>query len=105
MEQISAAIGKFFMAIIAAVLLTLLRGYIFSKFWLWFIVSTFDADPIRIVEAIGLSFVVGFITDGALKVIDRTSTLDKEKLLVRILTIAVAYLLTWGLGWILNQFM
>jgi hypothetical protein len=100
MEEISAALGKVFMAIIAAILLTLLRGLILSKFWLWFIVTTFNAEPLRVVEAIGLSFVVGFITDAAFK----KNTLEKEKPIVRVLTVAGAYLLMWGLGWIWYQF-
>lgn len=38
------------------------RGYVFSKLWLWFIVSTFGAIPLGIAQSIGLAAVVGFLT-------------------------------------------
>ena len=101
MEEISAAIGKIVMAIIAGILLTIFRGYLISKFWLWFIVSTFNVQTIRIVEAIGISFILSFVMDNAFK----TTTLDKEKGIMRFLITALVYCILWGLAWILYQFM
>lgn len=34
-------------------------GYVFAKAWEWFVVPHFHADPIGIVESVGLSWLVG----------------------------------------------
>lgn len=38
------------------------RGWVLTKLWAWFIVGAFGADPLRLVDAIGISLVVGYLT-------------------------------------------
>jgi hypothetical protein len=38
------------------------RGYVLSILWVWFIVRAFDAPPISIPLAIGVSLIVSFLT-------------------------------------------
>lgn len=40
----------------------ILKGWVLSKIWIWFIVSTFGTAPLRLVEAIGLSIFVTLLT-------------------------------------------
>src|SRR6185312_14883195 len=40
----------------------LLNGYALSMLWQWFVVSTFEARPLSILPAIGISMVVSFLT-------------------------------------------
>jgi hypothetical protein len=47
-------------AIFAFTLLSLYSGYVLSVLWGWFIVSTFDAPNLSIIEAIGICLIVGF---------------------------------------------
>jgi len=37
-------------------------GFVLQKLWLWFVVPLFDVPPLSIVQAIGVSIVVGFLT-------------------------------------------
>lgn len=40
----------------------LINGFVLSKMWLWFIVTTFDAPMLNIPQAIGVAMIVGFLT-------------------------------------------
>jgi len=56
--------GKFITAIttiLATIIGILVRGFVITKLWIWFIVPIFETTPLRLVEAIGLSFIIGFI--------------------------------------------
>lgn len=57
------AIIGFVVAIAAAIgLSALLNGYVLSKLWAWFIVTTFHAPPLSLPAAIGLALVVSYLT-------------------------------------------
>ena len=84
---------------------TLLRGWALSILWGWFIVSTFHAQPLRIVEAIGVSLVVGFLTASYPKA---STTESRPQSLLLIEAIGYSFLLpfiTLGVGWIVHLFM
>jgi len=84
---------------------TLLRGYVFVKLWRWFIVPTFDLNPLRIVEAIGLSMVVGFLVA---KKRDFEPEEDKDfmtLLLKGIFWLVGFYGFMLLFGWIISSFM
>ena len=53
--------GKFMTVILAMVISPIINGFVVTKLWTWFIVPTFDANPLRIVEAIGLVFIVNYL--------------------------------------------
>lgn len=56
-------------ALLALILVPLLitaelawRGFVFSKLWLWFVVSSFGAPVLGLAQSIGLSMIVYFLT-------------------------------------------
>lgn len=38
-----------------------LLGFVFMKVWLWFIVYTFKAHPLSLIDSVGLAFVASFL--------------------------------------------
>ena len=52
----------------------ILRGYVTSKLWLWFVVSTFGANPLGIAQSIGLSLLVAYGTHQHDQYEDKEST-------------------------------
>ena len=53
--------GKFMAIVLGIIISPIINGFVFSKLWLWFIVPTFQTQPLRIVEAIGISLFINFI--------------------------------------------
>ena len=53
--------GKFMAFVFFTLIGTVIQGFVFSKLWLWFIVSTFQMQPIRIIESVGILLLIGFI--------------------------------------------
>ena len=53
--------GKFMIIVLSIIISPIINGFVFSKLWLWFIVPTFQIQPLRIVEAIGIVFLINFI--------------------------------------------
>lgn len=84
----------------------ILRGWVFCKIWLWFLVPTFSVAPLRIPVAIGLMLAVCFAipwrTPSDPKDEQRTAA-DKA---VRIIAECVSIpLLTLGFAWVVKWFM
>lgn len=52
--------GKFMAILLAMIISPIINGFVFSKLWLWFIVPIFQIQPLRIVEAIGIIFLISF---------------------------------------------
>lgn len=55
-------------ALLALILVPLLiaaelvwRGFVFSKLWVWFVVSSFGAPVLGLAQSIGLSMIVSFL--------------------------------------------
>lgn len=65
--------GKFMTVVLAMIISPIINGFVFSKLWLWFIVPTFQMQPLRIVEAIGIILLIGFIR------VKRDKEADKDK--------------------------
>ena len=57
-----SALGIVVFATTSIVGLTLLRGLVLQALWTWFAVETFAAPPVTLVQAIGLSLLVSFLT-------------------------------------------
>lgn len=53
--------GEFIFKIIGKFLLTIMSGFVFSKLWMWFIVSTFGLNPITIIQAVGVIIIASFL--------------------------------------------
>jgi hypothetical protein len=52
---------KFMTVVLAMIISPIINGFVFSKLWFWFIVPTFQMQPLRVVEAIGIIFLINFI--------------------------------------------
>lgn len=53
--------GKFMTVVLAMIISPIINGFVFSKLWFWFIVPIFEMQPLRVVEAIGIMFLISFI--------------------------------------------
>ena len=53
--------GKFISIVLAMIISPIIGGFVFSKLWIWFIVPTFQMQPLRVVEAIGIIFLINFM--------------------------------------------
>ena len=65
--------GKFMTIVLAMIISPIINGFVFSKLWFWFIVPTFQMQPLRVVEAIGIIFLINFIR------VKRDKEADKDK--------------------------
>ena len=54
-------IGKFVVFLVGVIISSIITGFVFSKLWLWFIVPIFSVDPLRVVEAIGIMVLIGYV--------------------------------------------
>lgn len=52
---------KFITLFLTVILTPVINGFVFSKLWLWLIVPTFQLQPLRIIEAIGIIFLINFL--------------------------------------------
>ncbi len=54
-------IGKFVVVLFAMIISPIITAFVLSKLWFWFIVPIFEVSPLRIVEAIGIIYVVNIL--------------------------------------------
>ena len=98
-------IGSVIATVVALVLGAIIGGFVLSKLWVWFMVPIFDLNPLRIVEAIGLTFIVGYMTKDP---IESNKTLEGPfldellKAFLQTLVMAAGFLF---IGWIIQLFM
>jgi hypothetical protein len=89
---------------IAIVLLTaILRGWTLTILWKWFLIPIFHFPPLTVVQAIGFTFVLGFLIGG--KNIDWGKKTSLEDFFSQIGTVILQCLIVLGLGWVITQFM
>jgi len=99
------AIGKFFTSLVLGLISTILRGLVIMKLWVWFIVTTFSITVITLVQAIGLSLVIGLLT-GELKPDEDTNNDDWfSKVILRFVFLIIVYVVVLFEGWIVHLFM
>ena len=53
--------GKFTAIVLVMIIAPIINGLVVTKLWGWFIVPTFEMNPLRIVEAIGIVLLITFI--------------------------------------------
>lgn len=95
--------GKFMTVVLITITTSIINGFVFVKLWYWFIVPTFSMEELRIVEAIGVILLIGFVKQ----------TRDKEnkdddfwsKFLESMIYIVVFALLALGFGYLISLFM
>lgn len=98
-------IGGIVATVVALVLGAIMGGFVLSKLWVWFMVPIFDLNPLRIVEAIGLTFIVGYMTKNHVesgKKLEGTFSEELLKAFLQTIVIAGMFLL---IGWIIQLFM
>ena len=96
--------GKFIAILLTMVINPIIRGYVFISLWSWFIVTTFDLNPLRLVEGIGLMFVFGYLTIKLNTDEEKKDTSLIEKLLTHTLSQIVYAGMILLFGYILFQF-
>jgi hypothetical protein len=107
-------IGKITSLLVLAVEGTLIKGFLLMKFYAWFIASTFGVSELTLVQALGLSFFVGFLTfkykeDEAKRTTTEVVT-EAKRTTTEVVTEAlgiylVGHPLILLMGWILSLFM
>ena len=96
--------GKFIAILLTMVINPIIRGYVFISLWGWFVVTTFNLNPLRLVEGIGLMFVFGYLTT-KLNVDEKNDTSLVEKLLTHTISQIIYAVMILLFGYILVQFM
>ena len=98
-------IGSIIATVVALVLGAIMGGFVLSKLWVWFMVPIFDLNPLRIVEAIGLTFIVGYMINNPTesgKTFEGPFLEELLKAFLQTLVMAAGFLL---IGWIIHLFM
>jgi hypothetical protein len=95
--------GKFMTVLLAMIISPIINGFVFSKLWLWFIVPIFQIHPLRVVEAIGIIFLINFIK------VKKDKEADKDKFWETFATNMVFVVLMAGFallsGWVVMLFL
>lgn len=95
--------GKFMTIVLAMIISPIVNGFVIMKLWTWFVVPTFEASPLRVVEAIGLMFLVNYLKA------KRDKEADKDKFWEQFATNIIYLILMAGFallsGWIVQMFM
>lgn len=95
--------GKFMTVVLAMIISPIINGFVFSKLWLWFIVPTFQMQPLRVVEAIGIIFLINFIR------VKRDKEVDQDEFWETFATNMVFIVLMAGFtllsGWVVTLFL
>lgn len=73
------------------------RGYVLSILWGWFIVRAFGAPPLNIPLAIGLSLIVGFLTQRLTK--------KQEDVYFLVMGASLGPAMVLLFGWIVTKFL
>jgi uncharacterized membrane protein len=79
-------------------------GYVLSKLWSWFVVTTFSLPEIGVATAIGLALTIGYLTKGEEKA-DAEGKEFGELLLEAIIKALMKPTFTLGIGWVITVFL
>lgn len=96
-----AALLEILFYLVSIVPLTIFRGFVLSKLWLWFVVPL-GVVQISIVHAIGFSLVLGFLS---LKNNNAEKAKDRAERAGQFFGHMVTPLFAWGFGAIIHSFM
>jgi hypothetical protein len=94
--------GKFMTIVLAVVIAPIVSGFVILKLWAWFVVPIFETQPLRLVEAIGLMFLVNYLKA------KRDKEANKEKFWEQFVTNLVFLILYASIallaGWVVSLF-
>jgi len=95
--------GKFMTIVLAMIISPIINGFVFSKLWIWFIVPTFQMQHLRVVEAIGIIFLINFVHAR------KDKDVDKDKFWENLATSMIFVVLMAGFtllfGWVITLFL
>ena len=83
-------------------LMTMLRGFVLSKLWGWFMVPVFGLSPLSVVAGIGVALVVQFLVQYPL---DYAKEADPKKSRTTIITGLSIPFVTLAFGYIVHLFL
>ena len=95
-----AVIGVVVGLIILVVPIILLRSWVLTILWGWFMCPYFGLEPLTMPYAIGIALVIGMLTQSASELKDQY----KEEAWKRMVGLALAPFVTLLIGWIALQF-
>lgn len=96
------AIGKFVTGIVLAIFGTISRGFVIMKLWGWFMVTTFALPTLGLIQAMGVSLVVGLLTAEFSNIKTDEEWAD---VIGRSIMLIFVYAIVLLEGWIYLQFM
>lgn len=97
------AFGKFCTVLILMFVGSIVSGFIFMKFWEWFVISTFDVQALTVVQALGLSFFLTYVTIKIKKKKEEDDT-NFEELVGEFLRKMAYTAVLFGFGYIIHLF-
>ncbi len=90
--------------ILGVVGLTVLDGFVLTKLWLWFIVPIFHLNPLTLIQALGFSLVIRYLTKDIMS--KDFSKIDSTKeTWMKVVALLVSPLLFLLLGFIIVSLM
>ena len=102
-ESLTENFGKFMTIVLAMIISPIINGFVFSKLWIWFIVPIFQVQPLRVVEAIGVVFLINFVRAR------KDKEADKDKFWENFATNMIFVVLMAGFallsGWVVTLFL
>lgn len=91
-----------YLVILLGIPITILHGWILSLLWKWFFVPIFALPELRLIEAIGIMIVIGFIRHRA--VWSREE--DRQAIALHgVIDSLIAPFIFLAFGWIVRSFM
>ena len=95
--------GKFMTVILAMIISPIVNGFVFSKLWFWFIVPIFQTQPLRVVEAIGIVYLLNFVMMKKNKDVGNSNFW--EEFTTNMLFVVLTAGFTLFVGWIVTIFL
>lgn len=93
--------GKFCFIILALIVSSIVGGWVFQTLYWWFIVPIFTLPALSLPQAIGISYLVRYMTAQE----QRSEDSDIEDLFKRFAKSFVMSFVVLGIGWIITLFL
>src|SRR3989344_254836 len=87
------------------VVATLLRGYVLSVLWRWFMVPTLGLPALSVAQAIGIALVVGMLTHQSQHYYPEDKDEKTSNKVVRIIEPFLTPFVILLIGWVVRQYM
>lgn len=91
---------KLYFYLASLIISLLLSGFVLMKLWAWFIANTFHINPLSLVQSIGMTIFIGWLTMNKTKR-EKTDLKDDLKKLIEFIVMCILML---SLGWIVSLF-